>query len=164
MTRHEASSTLPAPSAQQLRHSTAVIEAVRAAIHAQGGWLGFEQYLRIVLYAPGLGYYAAGSVKFGHSGDFVTAPEISGLYARCVASQCAQVLRCVGGDVLEFGAGTGRLAAGVLSRLAELGPMLGAGKATAVALVSRVLMTAGDLITAGAAAALARRPGREAAP
>ncbi|MGA2363893.1 MAG: SAM-dependent methyltransferase [Steroidobacteraceae bacterium] len=123
MTRHEASSTLPAPSAQQLRHSTAVIEAVRAAIHAQGGWLGFEQYLRIVLYAPGLGYYAAGSVKFGHSGDFVTAPEISGLYARCVASQCAQVLRVVGGDVLELGAGSGRLAAGVLEALAELGPI-----------------------------------------
>jgi len=54
MTSDEASSTLPVPSAQQLRQSTAVIEAVRAAIQAQGGWLGFEQYLRIVLYAPGL--------------------------------------------------------------------------------------------------------------
>jgi SAM-dependent MidA family methyltransferase len=121
MTSHEASSTLPAPDAQQLRQATAVIEAVRAAIDAQGGWLGFEQYLRIVLYAPGLGYYAAGSVKFGRSGDFVTAPEISGLYARCVASQCAQVLRVVGGEVLELGAGSGRLAAGVLEALAELG-------------------------------------------
>jgi SAM-dependent MidA family methyltransferase len=123
MTSDEASSTLPVPSAQQLRQSTAVIEAVRAAIQAQGGWLGFEQYLRIVLYAPGLGYYAAGSVKFGRSGDFVTAPEISGLYARCVASQCAQVLRVVGGDVLELGAGSGRLAAGVLETLAELGAL-----------------------------------------
>jgi SAM-dependent MidA family methyltransferase len=111
---------LPDLTADQARHSAAVARAVSAAIEAQAGWLAFDDYLRIVLYAPGLGYYSAGSVKFGPGGDFVTAPELSGLYARCLASQCAPVLRAVGGDVLELGAGTGRLAAGVLTRLAEL--------------------------------------------
>ena len=111
---------LPDLTADQARHSAAVARAVSAAIEAQAGWLAFDDYLRIVLYAPGLGYYSAGSVKFGPEGDFVTAPELSGLYARCLASQCAPVLRAVGGDVLELGAGTGRLAAGVLTRLAEL--------------------------------------------
>jgi len=111
---------LPALSAEEARHSEAVVEAVRTAILAHEGWLGFDDYLRIVLYAPGLGYYAAGSTKFGPGGDFTTAPELSGLYARCVANQCAPVLGAVGGDVLELGAGTGRLAAGVLLRLAEL--------------------------------------------
>src|ERR1019366_2625984 len=120
MTSGESCSMLPDLTADQARHSAAVARAVSAAIEAQAGWLAFDDYLRIVLYAPGLGYYSAGSVKFGPEGDFVTAPELSGLYARCLASQCAPVLRAVGGDVLELGAGPGRLAAGVLTRLAEL--------------------------------------------
>jgi SAM-dependent MidA family methyltransferase len=111
---------LPALSAEETQHSAAVVQALQQAIVAQYGWLSFEDYLRIVLYAPGLGYYAAGSAKFGPGGDFVTAPELSGLYAHCVANQCAPVLHAVGGDILELGAGTGRLAAGVLLRLAEL--------------------------------------------
>jgi SAM-dependent MidA family methyltransferase len=113
----------PELTADQARHSEAVTRAVRAAIEAAGGWLSFDDYLRLVLYAPGLGYYSAGSEKFGPRGDFITAPELSELYARCLAHQCAQVLRSVGGDVLELGAGTGRLAAGLLRRLAELGQL-----------------------------------------
>ncbi len=111
---------MPELTAWQAAHSHAVAAAVRDAIATHGGWLSFEDYLRIVLYAPGLGYYAAGSVKFGAAGDFVTAPELSELFARCLANQCAPVLQAAGGDVLELGAGTGRLAAGLLARLAEL--------------------------------------------
>lgn len=120
MTSGEACSNLPELTAWQAAHSHAVASAVRDAIATHGGWLSFEDYLRIVLYAPGLGYYAAGSVKFGAAGDFVTAPELSELFARGLANQCAPVLQAVGGDVLELGAGTGRLAAGLLARLAEL--------------------------------------------
>ncbi len=112
---------LPALTPDQAEHSARVAEAVRASIGAQGGWLPFDDYLRLVLYAPGIGYYSAGSVKFGPSGDFVTAPELSGLFARCLANQCAPLLRSVGGEILELGAGTGRMAAGLLTRLAELG-------------------------------------------
>jgi SAM-dependent MidA family methyltransferase len=120
MTSGESSSTLPQLNPEQARHAAAVAAAVRAAIEAQGGWLPFDDYLRLVLYAPGLGYYSAGSVKFGAGGDFVTASELSPLYAHCVAAQCAALLQSVGGDVLELGAGTGRFATGVLERLAEL--------------------------------------------
>src|SRR5476651_1565277 len=123
MTSGETSSMLPLLTGLQAAHSAAVAAAVRAAIAAHGGWLSFEDYLRLVLYAPALGYYSAGSVKFGAAGDFVTAPELSPLFAHCVANQCAQVLAITGGDVLELGAGTGRLAAEVLARLAELGQL-----------------------------------------
>ena len=77
--------------------------------------------MELALYAPGLGYYSAGSAKIGSSGDFVTAPEISDLFSRCVARQCAQVLSVTGGEILELGAGTGRMAAAVLESLAATG-------------------------------------------
>jgi len=120
MTSGEACSNLPELSADQARHCAVVTRALSAAIARGAGWLAFDDYLRTVLYAPGLGYYSAGSVKFGAAGDFVTAPELSALFARGLAAQCAAVLRSVGGDVLELGAGTGRLAADMLTRLAEL--------------------------------------------
>ena len=121
----DAVSILPPPQPDEARHGALVLQAVRDAIATHGGWLSFDDYLRIALYAPGLGYYSAGSVKFGGSGDFVTAPELSGLFGRCVARQCAQILQGGdgdgdGGDVLELGAGTGALAASVLVTLAEL--------------------------------------------
>ncbi|MGM0593848.1 MAG: class I SAM-dependent methyltransferase, partial [Pseudomonadota bacterium] len=73
------------------------------------------------LYAPGLGYYSAGSGKFGEAGDFVTAPELSPLFSRCLARQCAEVLAGIGGgEILEFGAGSGVMAADILAELARL--------------------------------------------
>ncbi len=76
----------------------------------------------IALYAPGLGYYSAGAHKLGRGGDFTTAPEISRLFGACVARQCADILRDLGGgSILEIGAGSGRLAADVLSQLEALG-------------------------------------------
>jgi SAM-dependent MidA family methyltransferase len=115
---------LPALSSGESAHCAAVLAAVHRALADAGGWLAFDDYLRLVLYAPGLGYYSAGSVKFGVDGDFVTAPEISTLFARCLARQCAEVLRASGGDtLLELGAGTGRMAAGVLAALEEIGQL-----------------------------------------
>lgn len=112
---------LPALTPEQAEQAQRVTQALRERLAAHAGWLSFDDYLRLVLYAPGLGYYSAGSAKFGADGDFVTAPELSGLFGRCLAVQCAQVLRAVGGDLLELGAGTGRLALDLLRRLAELG-------------------------------------------
>src|SRR5204863_1403214 len=86
-----------------------------------GGVIGFDAWMRLALYAPGLGYYSAGATKIGVGGDFVTAPEVSSLFSRCLARQCADVLRVTGGDVLELGAGSGRMAADVLTELAALG-------------------------------------------
>jgi SAM-dependent MidA family methyltransferase len=113
--------TLPALDAVQAEHAARVRAAVEAALVAGGGWLPFEEYLRIVLYAPGLGYYSAGAQKFGAAGDFTTAPELSPLFGRCLARAVAPVLAATGGGLLEFGAGSGRLAATLLAGLAELG-------------------------------------------
>jgi SAM-dependent MidA family methyltransferase len=93
---------------------------IRAFIEAQGGVIGFDAYMRLALYAPGLGYYSAGATKLGGGGDFVTAPEVSSLFSRCLARQSADVLRVTGGDVLELGAGLGTMAADVLTELAAL--------------------------------------------
>ncbi len=109
---------LPALSPEEQRHSEAVVALVQSQLAAAGGWLSFERFMELALYAPGLGYYSAGSVKLGVGGDFVTAPEVSDLFSRCVARQCAEILRVTGGGILELGAGTGRMAAVILRELA----------------------------------------------
>lgn len=101
--------------------SEALAAHIHAAIEASQGWLTFAHYMQLALYAPGLGYYSAGSVKLGRDGDFVTAPELSPLFARCLARQVAQLIAAGTPDVIEVGAGTGALAAGLLSALAALG-------------------------------------------
>lgn len=112
--------SMPALSREMAEHGIEVLAAVRERIEAGGGWLAFDDYLRVVMYAPGLGYYSAGAEKFGPGGDFVTAPEISGLFGRAIARQCAQVLGEVGGGVLELGAGSGALAQSVLMCLQDM--------------------------------------------
>jgi len=103
-------------------HSARVLQLISQRISAAGGFLNFETFMELALYAPGLGYYSAGSAKLGAAGDFTTAPEMSDLFARCVARQCAQVLEGMpGGSILELGAGTGRMAAAILAELAVLG-------------------------------------------
>jgi SAM-dependent MidA family methyltransferase len=114
---------LPAPDAVALAHSDAVRRHVVAALDAAGGWLDFADYLDVVLYAPGLGYYSAGATRFGAAGDFVTAPELGSALAGCLA----RVVRRLQADlpaatVLEFGAGSGALAADLLAALAESPP------------------------------------------
>jgi SAM-dependent MidA family methyltransferase len=105
----------------QARHCARMQEYLAAQI-AAAGWLSFERFMDLALYAPGLGYYSAGARKLGAGGDFTTAPELSRLFGACLARQCAQVLGALGqGSILELGAGSGRLAAGILSRLEQLG-------------------------------------------
>jgi SAM-dependent MidA family methyltransferase len=111
----------PMPSADEARHSQRVHTHIAAAILAAGGWLSFEEYMNLALYAPGLGYYSAGAHKLGPMGDFMTAPEISPLFGACVARQCAEVLAWLpAGGIFEIGAGTGRLAGDILERLEAL--------------------------------------------
>jgi SAM-dependent MidA family methyltransferase len=113
---------LPPLSPEEEQHSRAATALIRERLAAAGGWLAFDEYLELALYAPGLGYYSAGSAKLGPEGDFVTAPEVSDLFTDCVARQCADVLaETGGGQILELGAGTGRMAARLLLSLAELG-------------------------------------------
>jgi SAM-dependent MidA family methyltransferase len=123
MTSSVPRSILPPLSADEQHHSAAVATRLQAEIAGAGGWVSFERFMDLALYAPGLGYYSAGSAKIGPGGDFVTAPEISDLFSRCVARQCAQVLSVTGGEILELGAGTGRMAAAVLESLAAAGAL-----------------------------------------
>ena len=110
----------PEPDSEALAHSARVVERVQTEIEGRGGVLPFDRYMDLVLYEPGLGYYVSGTRKFGRQGDFVTAPELGSLYGRCVARQVAQILAQLdGGSLLEFGAGSGVLAATVLTELAE---------------------------------------------
>jgi SAM-dependent MidA family methyltransferase len=112
--------SLPAPDAESLLHTEKVAACIRRAIVEAGGSISFAEFMQLALYAPGLGYYSAGAAKLGAGGDFVTAPEISPLFGRVLARQCAGVLRQIAKPaVLELGAGTGELAAQVLSALAE---------------------------------------------
>lgn len=107
-------------------HSRRLGELIRAEARSRGGLLPFDRFMELALYAPGLGYYMAGARKLGAGGDFVTAPEISPLFGRCLARQCAEVLAALGGgDILELGAGTGALAADLLAGLAAEGPLPG---------------------------------------
>jgi SAM-dependent MidA family methyltransferase len=108
----------------QAQHCARMHGYLAAQIAAAGGWLCFERYMDLALYAPGLGYYSAGALKLGDGGDFTTAPEMSCLFGACVARQCAEVLSELGGGfILEIGAGSGRLAADILSRLESLGQL-----------------------------------------
>lgn len=113
---------LPVLPPEVLEHGERVLARLRSRIEEAGGALDFADFMREALYAPGLGYYAAGLPKFGAAGDFVTAPEVSPLFGRALARQVAEVLEQVeGGDVLEFGAGSGALAVEMLLELERLG-------------------------------------------
>ncbi|GAB4168265.1 MAG: SAM-dependent methyltransferase [Rhodocyclaceae bacterium] len=110
--------TLPEPSPEARSHSDRVCEQIAREIGARGGWLAFSRYMELALYAPGLGYYAAGARKFGASGDFVTAPEITSLFGQALAAQLREIMGRSAPALIEVGAGTGALAADLLEELA----------------------------------------------
>ncbi len=110
---------LPEADSDSLAHSNAVAACIRERIAEAGGSISFAEYMHLCLYAPGLGYYAAGATKFGEAGDFVTAPEVSSLFGRMLARQSAGILRQLESPaMLEIGAGSGKLAADILEALA----------------------------------------------
>ena len=125
---------LTEPEAQERRHSARLCDRIRADITRHHGWIGFDQFMQQALYAPRLGYYQSDLPKFAHAddltsdlsgarvGDYVTAPLLGTVLARCLARQCVEVLLEIGhGTVLEFGAGSGHLAADLLRAMDALG-------------------------------------------
>lgn len=121
MARHDPSQGLPPPDPEAAAHSARLRAHIETRV-AGGAALSFARFMELALYAPGLGYYSAGSRKFGAAGDFVTAPELSSLFGRCLARSAREVLEQTGGgEILEFGAGSGALAADLLLELDALG-------------------------------------------
>ncbi|MDW2983034.1 MAG: SAM-dependent methyltransferase [Rhodanobacter sp.] len=117
-------SRLPEPSADERAHSDRLLQLLREQI-ASHGPMPFSQYMERCLYAPGLGYYSAGRTKFGAAGDFVTAPELGGLFAGCVVNAVQPVLAMLGdqADFLELGGGSGAFAEAALQALAASGTL-----------------------------------------
>lgn len=111
----------PVPPAEAIALSEVLGRTIRAEIEARGGWLPFERFMELALYAPGLGYYSAGSTKLGDAGDFVTAPELTPLFGRCIARQLDEFLQEGFDHVLEIGGGSGALASQILQAHAHAG-------------------------------------------
>lgn len=119
------SQSLPEPSSDALKQSEKLIARICHIIDEDGGSITFRRYMEMALYEPGLGYYVSGTHKIGTQGDFITAPEISALFSRCIAQQCSQIIQQLNDEaetyhsinILELGAGTGIMAADVLLEL-----------------------------------------------
>ncbi|WP_251359063.1 class I SAM-dependent methyltransferase [Kangiella sp. TOML190] len=112
--------SLPFPDSKAITLSFELTQKIAQKILEQGA-MDFETFMQMALYEPALGYYAAGQQKFGAAGDFVTAPEISPLFAQTFAHQFAQVFKQTDANLLEFGAGSGIFAADCLLELERLG-------------------------------------------
>jgi len=115
--------TLTSP---EKEHSELLKSKIATEIASQGGWLPFSRYMEMALYEPGMGYYSAGAHKLGAGGDFTTAPELSPLFGAAICSTLLPVLEALKEkglptQILEFGAGTGKLASSILGRLNDLG-------------------------------------------
>lgn len=113
-----AAHSFPEPTAEILAHSEQLRYKIQQAIRTNNGRISFADYMNLALYAPQLGYYSAGLKKFGRQGDFITAPEISPLFSRCLALQCLQIMQQTQlNTLLEVGAGSGIMAIDIMLEL-----------------------------------------------
>ena len=115
---------LPEPSPDALAASNRLQQRIAQEIEVHAGWISFARYLELALYEPALGYYSGGAAKFGRDGDFTTAPEITPLFGAALAHAVAPLLAQTAPQVLEFGAGSGKLAFDLLTELAAMGVTL----------------------------------------
>lgn len=113
--------SLPAPTPDALAASHALQHRIAADIERHAGAISFARYMELALYAPDLGYYSGGAAKLGKDGDFTTAPELSSLFGAALAQVAAAIIAQSAPRILEFGAGTGKLAYDVLTELAAAG-------------------------------------------
>lgn len=111
--------TLPMPSPAAQQSSTNLQTLLAEEIRKHGNWIPFSRFMELVLYAPQYGYYTGGSHKIGNNGDFITAPTLTPLFARTLARQLQELLPQTAGNIYEFGAGTGQLAADLLNNLSD---------------------------------------------
>jgi SAM-dependent MidA family methyltransferase len=122
--RYNGRMSLPAPNSDALAASQALQRQIAREIATQGGVIPFARFMELALYAPNLGYYSGGAAKLGRDGDFTTAPEISPLFGATLARAAAAIMAQTGPNIIEFGAGTGKLAHDVLLALDAMGVAL----------------------------------------
>jgi SAM-dependent MidA family methyltransferase len=115
--------SLPQPDPDALAYSARLKRRIGEDIESAGGWIAFERFMELALYTPGMGYYSGGAHKFGAAGDFVTAPEISSTFSRTLATQAVQIMAGSAPQMIEVGAGSGRLAADLLLELERRGSL-----------------------------------------
>ncbi len=115
---------LPEPGPEALAASSSLQQVIADEVRRSGGWISFARYMELALYAPGLGYYSGGAAKLGKDGDFTTAPEITPLFGKTLANLAASLMAQTAPRLMEFGAGTGRLAFDILTELKSLGVAL----------------------------------------
>ncbi|MCW9047196.1 MAG: SAM-dependent methyltransferase [Gammaproteobacteria bacterium] len=109
---------LPEPTPDEIQHSQKLVEVIKQDIIEAGGWIDFERYMQLALYSPGLGYYSGGAQKFGEQGDFITSPEVSSLFAQTLSNPVSKLIEKIPDiNIIEFGAGSGKLAADLLRAL-----------------------------------------------
>ncbi|OSI11374.1 class I SAM-dependent methyltransferase [Neisseria canis] len=111
--------TLPQPSAEATAASEQLQTIIREEIQSQNGWIPFSRFMQLALYAPRYGYYTGGAHKIGAAGDFITAPTLTPLFGQTLARQLNALLPQTEGNLYEFGAGTGDLAALLLQSCAD---------------------------------------------
>jgi SAM-dependent MidA family methyltransferase len=112
---------LPEPSSDAMMASRALQTLIANDIRHNSGWISFSRYMEQALYAPGLGYYSGGAAKLGKDGDFTTAPEITPLFGETLAHVAADLMAKSAPQIIEFGAGTGKLAYDILHELSAMG-------------------------------------------
>lgn len=112
---------LPFPSPEAQAASHALLSLIEQEISSHSGWISFARYMELTLYTPQLGYYTGGAAKLGSAGDFITAPEISTLFGSALANFAMQIWPQTAHQILEFGAGTGKLAVDILTELHHQG-------------------------------------------
>jgi SAM-dependent MidA family methyltransferase len=118
---YNAGMSLPAPDPDALAASHALQHRIAAELTAAGGALPFARFMELALYAPGLGYYSGGAAKLGPDGDFTTAPELTPLFGATLARFASAIMAQSAAQILEFGAGSGRLAFDILTELTASG-------------------------------------------
>ncbi|OHB92325.1 MAG: hypothetical protein A2Z57_13095, partial [Planctomycetes bacterium RIFCSPHIGHO2_12_39_6] len=118
---NQKSENLPEPDPEASAHSKKLCNYINQKIASAKSAIPFAEFMELALYTPGLGYYSAGAHKIGRAGDFITAPELSPLFSYCLANQCAQILpNLINGNILELGAGSGKMAGDILSHLEKI--------------------------------------------
>lgn len=111
---------LPGPGPDELAWSDKLCRVICEAIDDSGGLMTFSRFMELALYEPRYGYYVSGLNKFGKGGDFVTAPEIGGLFSSSLVKLVVHVLdQLDNAEVLELGSGSGTMAAQLLQALDE---------------------------------------------